>query len=70
MKLRVKLLLGVGIPFCLVFLAVSVFSYWNASTLLKEATQREMMVRAQLEAEQIVELVDAQRNVLEGLTEA
>ena len=54
MKLRVKLLLGVGIPFCLVFLAVSVFSYWNASTLLKEATQREMMVRAQLEAEQIV----------------
>ena len=70
MKLRVKLLLGVGIPFCLVFLAVSVFSYWNASTLLKEATQREMMVRAQFEAEQIVELVDAQRNVLEGLTEA
>ncbi|WP_314619878.1 methyl-accepting chemotaxis protein [uncultured Selenomonas sp.] len=70
MKLRSKLLLGVGIPFCLVFLAVSVFSYWNASTLLKEATQREMMVRAQLEAEQIVEIVDAQRYLLEGLTEA
>ena len=70
MKLRVKLLLYVGIPFCIIFFAVSVFSYWNASTLLKESTEHEMMTLAELDAEQVNEMVEAQRGTLGGLTEA
>lgn len=70
MKLRVKLLLWVGIPFCIIFFAVSVFSYWNASTLLKESTEREMMTLAELDAERINEMLEAQRGTLDGLTEA
>lgn len=70
MKLRVKLLLYVGIPFCIIFFAVSVFSYWNASTLLKESTEREMMTLAELDAEQVNEMIEAQRGTLGGLTEA
>ena len=70
MKLRVKLLLWVGIPFCLIFFAVSVFSYRNASTLLKESTQREMMTRVELDAEKISEMVEEQSGILDGLTEA
>ena len=38
MNLRVKLLLWVGLPFCIIFFAVSVFSYWNARTLLERMT--------------------------------
>ena len=70
MKLRVKLLLWVGIPFCIIFFAVSVFSYWNASTLLKESTEREMMTLAELDAEQVAAIVEAQRGFLGGLAEA
>ena len=70
MKLRVKLLLWVGIPFCIIFFAVSVFSYWNASTLLEKSTEREMMTLAELDAKQINEMVEAQRGTLDGLTEA
>ncbi len=70
MKLRVKLMLWVGIPFCIIFFAVSVFSYWNASTLLKESTEREMMALAELDAEKVSESLKAQRNAIDGLTEA
>lgn len=70
MKLRVKMLLWVGIPFCIIFFAVSIFSYWNASTLLIEATQKEMMTLAELDAEQVNETIQRQRDVLDGLTEA
>lgn len=70
MKLRVKLMLWVGIPFCIIFFAVSVFSYWNASTLLKESTKREMMALAELDAEKVSESLKAQRNAIDGLTEA
>ncbi len=70
MKLRIKLILWVGIPFCIIFFAVSLFSYWNASTLLKASTQREMMTLGELNAEKVYKEIQTQRDALDGLTDA
>ena len=70
MRLRSKMLLGIGAPFVLIFLAMAVFVYWDASRLIERATQREMAALADFHAEELRCLVGEQRGLVDGLTQA
>lgn len=70
MRLRSKMLLGIGAPFVLIFFAMAVFVYWNASRLIERETQREMAALADFHAEELRCLVDGQRGLVDGLTQA
>ena len=57
MKLQSKMLLWIGGPFIVIFIAMAAFSYWKASEMIESATQREMEALAEYHAEQINSLV-------------
>lgn len=57
MKLRSKMLLWIGGPFIVIFIAMAAFSYWEASKMIESATQREMEALAEYHAEEINSLV-------------
>ncbi|MGP1367387.1 MAG: methyl-accepting chemotaxis protein, partial [Schwartzia sp. (in: firmicutes)] len=70
MRLRSKMLLGIGAPFIAIFIAMGAFAYWEASQLIAQATQREMEALADYHAEEINRLLDEQRGLVDGLTQA
>ena len=70
MKLQSKMLLWIGSPFIAIFIAMAAFSYWQASTMIESATQREMKALAEYHAEEINSMVQQQRGILEGLGQA
>ena len=67
MKLQSKMLLWIGGPFIVIFIAMAAFSYWEASRMIESATQREMKALAEYHAEEINTVVERQRGILEGL---
>ena len=67
MKLQSKMLLWIGGPFIVIFIAMAAFSYWEASRMIESATQREMKALAEYHAEEINAVVERQRGILEGL---
>ena len=70
MNLRTKMLVSIGVPLLVIFLSMSVFVYWDASTRIKEGTQREMEASAQFHAEEIHRIVDSKTGLLDGLVQA
>ena len=70
MNLRTKMLVSIGVPLLVIFLSMSVFVYWDASTRIKEGTQREMEASAQFHAEEIHRTVDSKTGLLDGLVPA
>jgi len=61
------MLLWIGGPFIVIFIAMAAFSYWEASKMIESATQREMEALAEYHAEEINSLVQEQCGILEGL---
>ncbi len=51
MKLKSKMLLWIGSPLIVIFIAMAAFSYWEASTMIEEATKREMRALSEYHAE-------------------
>lgn len=70
MNLRTKMLASIGVPLLVIFLAMSVFVYWDASALIKEGTQREMEALSKFHAEEIHRIVDSKTGLLDGLVQA
>lgn len=64
------MLVWIGTPVVVIFIAMSLFVYWEASRMIETATQREMQAQAAFYAEEIHRVVDGQKGVLEGATQA
>ena len=58
MRLRLKMLLGVGTPFIVIFIAMALFVYWHASRIIEQGTQREMEALAKFHAEELNRMVE------------
>ena len=54
MSLRTKMLVWIGTPLVVIFLAMSIFVYWDASNRITDGTKREMEALAKFHAEEIV----------------
>ena len=67
MKLRTKMLLWIGTPLIVIFLAMAGFSYWEASSMIERATEREMRALSAYHAEEISRMVEEPKGILEGL---
>ena len=67
MKLRTKMLLWIGTPLIVIFLAMAGFSYWEASSMIERATEREMRALSAYHAEEISRMVEEPEGILEGL---
>ena len=70
MRLRSKMLLGIGAPFIAIFIAMGLFVSWEGSRLIEKGAQREMEALANFHAEELNRMVDEQRGIVEGLTQA
>ena len=70
MSLRTKMLVWIGTPLVVIFLAMSIFVYWDASNRITEGTRREMEALAQFHAEEINRIVDSKTGLLDGLVQA
>lgn len=69
-RLRTKMLFWIGIPVVVIFIAMGLFVYWEASRMLSASIEQEMRAMAQYRAEEIKRMVDGQKGILEGLTQA
>ena len=69
-RLRTKMLFWIGIPIVVIFIAMGLFVYWEASRMLSASIEQEMRAMAQYRAEEIKRMVDGQKEILEGLTQA
>ena len=67
MKLRTKMLLWIGTPLIVIFLAMAGFSYWEASSMIERATEREMRALSAYHAEEISRMVEEPKGILDGL---
>ena len=67
MKLKSKMLLWIGTPLIIVFTAMAAFSYWKASSMIEEATEREMLALSEYHAEEVNRMVEGPRGILEGI---
>lgn len=67
MKLRTKMLLWIGTPLIVIFLAMAGFSYWEASSMIERATEREMRALSAYHAEEISRIVEEPKGILDGL---
>ena len=67
MKLKSKMLLWIGAPLVVIFTAMAVFSYWEASNMIEEATEREMRALSEFHAEEVNRVVEAPKGILEGI---
>ena len=67
MKLKSKMLLWIGIPLIVIFIAMAAFSYWEASTMIEEATKREMRALSEYHAEEVNRMVAGPMGILEGV---
>ena len=67
MKLKSKMLLWIGSPLIVIFIAMAAFSYWEASTMIEEATEREMRALSEYHAEEVNRMVEGPRGILEGI---
>lgn len=67
MKLQSKMLTWIGVPFIVIFIAMAAFSYREASTLIKSATEREMLALSAYHAEEISRIVEEPKGILDGL---
>ena len=70
MKLRTKMWVSIGIPLLVIFFAMSVFVYWDASARITEGTQHEMEALAQYHAEEIQRVMEGKTGLLDGLVES
>ena len=67
MKLKTKMLLWIGAPLIVIFLAMAVFTYWEASSMIEQATEREMRALSAYHAEEISRMVEEPKGILDGL---
>ena len=67
MKLKSKMLLWIGMPFVIIFVAMAAFSYWEASRMIEEATEREMRALSEYHAEEVNRMVGGPAGILEGI---
>ena len=67
MKLKSKMLLWIGTPLIIIFLAMAGFAYWEASAMIEQATEREMRARSAYHAEEISRMVEEPKGILDGL---
>ena len=67
MKLKSKMLLWIGTPLIIIFLAMAGFTYWEASAMIEQATEREMRARSAYHAEEISRMVEEPKGILDGL---
>ena len=67
MKLKSKMLLWIGTPFVIIFVAMAAFSYWKASSMIEEATEREMRALSKYHAEEVNRMVTGPMGILEGI---
>ena len=58
MKLKTKMLLWIGTPFVVIFVAMVAFTYWEASTMIEKATEREMRALSEFHAEEVNRMVE------------
>ena len=70
MSLRTKMLVWIGTPLVVIFLAMSIFVYWDASNRITDGTRREMEALAKFHAEEINRIVDSKTGLLDGLVQA
>ena len=70
MSLRTKMLVWIGTPLVVIFLAMSIFVYWDASNRITDGTKREMEALAKFHAEEINRIVDSKTGLLDGLVQA
>ena len=67
MKLKTKMLLWIGTPFVVIFVAMVAFTYWGASTMIEKATEREMRALSEFHAEEVNRMVEGPKGILEGV---
>ena len=67
MKLKTKMLLWIGAPLVVIFTAMAVFSYWEASDMIEKATEREMRALSEFHAEEVDRMVEGPKGLLEGI---
>ncbi|WP_313994460.1 methyl-accepting chemotaxis protein [uncultured Selenomonas sp.] len=67
MKLKTKMLLWIGTPFVVIFVAMVAFTYWEASTMIEKATEREMRALSEFHAEEVNRMVEGPKGILEGV---
>ena len=67
MKLKSKMLLWIGTPLIIIFLAMAGFTYWEASAMIEQATEREMRALSAYHAEEISRMVEEPKGILDGL---
>ena len=67
MKLKTKMLLWIGAPLIVIFLAMAAFTYWEASSMIEQATEREMRALSAYHAEEISRMVEEPKGILDGL---
>lgn len=70
MSLRTKMLVWIGTPLVVIFLAMSIFVYWDASNRITDGMRREMEALAKFHAEEINRIVDSKTGLLDGLVQA
>lgn len=67
MKLKSKMLLWIGTPLIIIFLAMAGFTYWEASAMIEQATEREMRALSEHHAEEVNRMVAGPMGILEGV---
>lgn len=67
MKLKEKMLLWIGLPSLVIFVAMALFSYFEASSMIEAATEREMRALSEYYAEEIDRKVAGPEGMLEGI---
>ena len=67
MKLKSKMLLWIGTPLIVIFLAMTGFAYWEASAMIEQAIEREMRALSAYHAEEISRMVEEPKGILDGL---
>ena len=67
MKLKSKMLLWIGTPLIVIFLAMAGFAYWEASAMIEQAIEREMRALSAYHAEEISRMVEEPKGILDGL---
>ena len=61
------MLLWIGSPLIVIFIAMAAFSYWKASDMIEKATEREMRALSEYHAEEVNRMVEGPRGILEGI---
>jgi len=67
MNLKAKMLVWIGMPSLVIFIAMALFSYLDASSMIESATEREMRALSEYYAEEIDHKVEKPKGILEGI---